>query len=88
MIMIYNVTYYRQDKKTTETKSVVNVESMCSAVETIVNRAKKAGVKISQISCMVNNSHGIQKFCDICLLNEAIYGFKDNINTCKECKNG
>jgi hypothetical protein len=73
--MIYNVTYYRHDKETNETKSVINVESMCAAVETIVNRANKAGVKISKISCMVNNNHGVQKFCDVCLLNEAMYGF-------------
>lgn len=72
--MIYSVTYYRHDKKTTETKTF-NAESMCVAVETIVNRANKAGVKISKISCMVNNNHGVQKFCDVCLLNEAMYGF-------------
>jgi hypothetical protein len=82
---IYNVTYYRHDKNITETKQV-QAESMRVAVKRLVDTANHHNAKVSQISCMVSNSRGVQRFCDTCLLNEASYGFKDKIIKCKECK--
>jgi hypothetical protein len=82
--MIYQVTYYRHDKKSIETKSVDD-GGMVLAVQKIINTAKQHDVKISSISCTIDGSKGVQRFCDYCHNNEALFGYKDKTMKCKEC---
>lgn len=83
--MIYNVTYYRHDKKITETKSV-KADTMKLAVQRLLDTAKNHETEVSAISCTINGSKGVQRFCDYCHGNEAMFGYKDNTMKCKECR--
>lgn len=83
--MIYTITYYRHDKKITETKPV-KADTMKLAVQRLLDTAKHHGTEISSISCTVNGSQGVQRFCDTCQGNEATYGYKDNKMLCRECR--
>lgn len=84
--MIYTITYYRKDKNITETKPV-KADTMALAVQRLLDTAKHHGTEISAISCTVNGSTGVQRFCDTCQGNEATYGYKDKSMKCKECRN-
>lgn len=83
--MIYDVTYYRHDKKITESKPI-KADTMALAVQSLIHVAERHGKKISSISCTIKGSNGVQRFCDICLTNEATYGVKQNKMLCKECR--
>jgi len=84
--MIYTVTYYRKDKKITETKSV-KADNMAIAVQRLIDTATRHGTEISSISATIKGSQGVQRFCDVCLKTEAVYGYKDKSMKCKECRN-
>lgn len=84
--MIYDISYYRKDKKITETKPV-KAETMAKAVQRLIDTAKHHGTEISSISATIKGSQGVQRFCDVCLNTEAIYGYKDKSMKCRECRN-
>lgn len=81
----YDISYYRKDKKTTETKPV-KAETMAKAVQRLLDTAKHHGTEISSISCTIKGSQGVQRFCDVCLKTEAVYGYKDKTMKCRECR--
>lgn len=86
--MIFYVTYYRPDKKLTETRHV-KAKTMIEAVEIIV---KDHDVEISKISCKIDGCHHQQFFCDNCKINYAMFSHvekhKGKIRLCVNCKKG
>lgn len=89
-IVFYNLSYYCHDKKTTEQKEVAS-DDMASAVKKIIDTATRRNIKISHISCTVKGSRGVQRFCDDCQVNMAMFGIGKKPNNkfiCRECKNG
>jgi hypothetical protein len=82
---IYDISYFRKDKKTIETKPV-KAETMTRAVQKLLDTAKHHGTEISSISATIKGSQGVQRFCDVCLKTEAVYGYKDNLMKCEECR--
>jgi hypothetical protein len=81
---IYTVEYYRHDKKVTESKPV-QADTMTKAVQRLIDTANYHNTKISNISVTVKGSKGVQRFCDVCLKTEAMFGCKDKKMKCKEC---
>ena len=83
--MIYQVTYYRHDKKITETKPV-KADTMAQAVQRLLDTAKQHNTQISRISCTIKGSEGVQRFCDTCQVKDAMFGIKGKF-LCRECNN-
>jgi hypothetical protein len=76
MSTLYNVNFYRHDKKINDVKKI-NANTSKEAVSQVIQASEKHNVKISKISVSVDGSTGLQRFCDVCLLNEASHGIKD-----------
>jgi hypothetical protein len=86
--MIYTVTYTRHNgkQKTIETRSI-DARNMQHAVILCMSSGDLKDVIVSSISCTIKGSQGVQRFCDVCLKTEAVYGYKDKSMKCKECRN-
>jgi len=76
MSTLYNVHFYRHDKKTNDVKKI-NTTTSKEAVSQVIQASERNNVKITNISVGVDGSTGLQRFCDVCLLNEASHGIKD-----------
>jgi hypothetical protein len=76
--MIYNISFLKGKEKIEE---AFTARTMKQAVEMCV---QKHG-QIRHISCKITGGRGVQRFCDTCLKNEGLYGYKDKSMKCKEC---
>lgn len=85
VMWIYDISYYRHDKKITGTKPV-KAETMAKAVQRLLDTAKHHGTVISSISATIKGSQGVQRFRNVCLKTEACYGYKDKSMKCKDCR--
>ena len=78
--MIYTVTYYRHDKKITETKPV-KADTMKLAVQRLLDTAKHHGTEISSLVIKIDGTGTNIAVCDKC---QAIQGIKNYM--CMECR--
>jgi hypothetical protein len=81
MSTLYNVHFYRNDKKIDDVKKTndvkkVHAKTSKDAVSQVIQASEKNNVKISNISVGVDGSTGLQRFCDVCLISEASHGIK------------
>lgn len=78
--MIYTITYYRKDKKITETKPV-KADNMALAVQRLIDTAKHHNTQISSIVIKIDGTGTYIQVCDKC---QSINSVTKHI--CKKCR--
>lgn len=78
--MIYQLTYYRHDKKITEIKPV-KADTMAKAVQRLIEVAKNHNTEISKIMIKIDGTGTYIEVCDKC---QSIIAIKNFL--CRECK--
>lgn len=78
--MIYQLTYYRHDKKITEIKPV-KADTMAKAVQRLIKSAKNHNIEISKIVIKIDGTGTYIEACNKC---QSIIAIKNFL--CMECK--